>query len=273
MYWRRQIPVATLTVTLLLLASCAGDPVSATDRDADGADAEVEQLQVSVLERYPSDPDGFTQGLELHDDLLYESTGQYGQSDVRVVDPETGEVLTQVDLPAEFFGEGLTIVGDQVWQLTWQEHTAFVRDQETLAEQERFEYSGEGWGLCYDADRDRLVMSDGSPELFFRDPETFEVTGSNTITRAGEPQPMINELECVGDHVWANIWLTDEIVRIDPEQGVVEAVVDASELLTQEEQDGADVLNGIAAVPDSDTFLITGKLWPWVFEVRFVPAG
>ncbi|QSB14060.1 glutaminyl-peptide cyclotransferase [Natronosporangium hydrolyticum] len=253
-----------------LLAGCTNEVGTADDA---GDPEPVAQLTVTVLERYPTDPAAFTQGLELFDGQLYESTGQYGESDIRISDLETGEVVQLEPLPAEFFGEGLTIVDDSVWQLTWQEGVAFRWDRDTLVEQEQVSYDGEGWGLCHDPERDRLVMSDGSAELTFRDPETFEPTGSVEITRDGEPQPMINELECVGDQVWANIWLTDEIVRIDPARGVVEAVVDASGLLTEEEGVGADVLNGIAAIPDTDTFLITGKLWPWLFEVRFDPAG
>lgn len=272
MRWRRTSTASTIVITALLwslLAGCTnGIETPGTQADSDS----VTQLRVTVLERYPTDPAAFTQGLELSDGLLYESTGQYGESDVRVVEVQTGEVLQLEPLAPEFFGEGLTVVDDSVWQLTWREGVAFRWDRETLTELARVNYEGEGWGLCHDPERDRLVMSDGSAELTFRDPESFDLIGSVEITRSGEPQPMINELECVGDQVWANIWLTDEIVRIDPERGVVDAVVDATGLLTSEEQNGADVLNGIAAIPDTDTFFITGKLWPWVFEVAFEPA-
>lgn len=254
-----------------LLASCGSPALPAA-----GA---VTPLQVEVLARYPHDTAAFTQGLEVHQGLLYESTGRYGQSEVRIVEPETGQVRAREALPDTAFGEGLTIVDDQIWQLTFQEEVAFLRDRATLAERDRVAYSGEGWGVCHDPGRDRLVMSDGTPELTFRDPETFDPIGSVTVTRDGEPLEEINELECVAGDVWANVWQTDEIVRIDPESGAVEAVVDASGLLTPEEQTGADVLNGIAVRPGLGgagggdlTFLITGKLWPWVFEVRFVPA-
>jgi glutaminyl-peptide cyclotransferase len=266
MRWLRSLSVLTAVVLTALLPGCAAPgatPVAA---------AGVSQLRVEVLQRYPHDPEAFTQGLELHDGLLYESTGLYGRSDVRVVEFETGEVRQQADLPAEFFGEGLTIVDDRVWQLTWKENVAVGHDRATLTEQERADYDGEGWGLCHDPDGDRLVMSDGSAELTFRDPATFTPLGSVTVTRDGAPLTMLNELECVGDHVWANIWQTDEIVRIDPATGQVDAVVDAVGLLTERERAGADVLNGIAAVPGTDTFLITGKLWPTMFLVRFIPA-
>lgn len=270
-------PAAALA---LLLAGCAGaeaDPAT-PDGAPDAATGEVTPLVVEVIERYPHDPAAFTQGLEIHEGVLYESTGLYGQSDVRTVDQQTGEVIERVALPETAFGEGLTLVDDEIWQITWQEQIAFHRDATTLAEVEQASYTGEGWGICHDQGGGRLVMSNGSDELTFRDPVTFEPTGTVAVTRGGQPQTMINELECVGGKVWANIWQTDEIIRIDPATGVVEAVVDAAGLLTPEEGHSADVLNGIAAVPDlstqngSGTFLITGKLWPWLFLVRFVPA-
>jgi glutamine cyclotransferase len=231
----------------------------------------LRSLRVEVIATYPHDPRAFTQGLELHDGLLYESTGWYGRSDVRAVNPETGEVIRRVALPALAFGEGLTIVGDRIWQLTWQEGYAFLRDRATLAELARIPYSGEAWGLCHDAGAGRLVMSDGTAQLTFRDPATFEVVGSVTVTRDGVPLRRVNELEWVDGQVWANVWPTDEIVRIDPGTGAVGAVVDASGLLPEPERAAADVLNGIAAVPGTDTFLITGKMWPRLFLVRFVP--
>lgn len=165
------------------------------------------------------------------------------------------------------------MVGDRIWQLTWLEGTAIEWDRQQLTERSRVSYSGEGWGICYDQPRQRLVMSDGSATLTFRDPDTFEPTGSITVTRGGSSQRMLNELECVGDHVYANVWQTDEIVRIDLATGRVDAVVDASGLLPDHQRRAADVLNGIAAVPGTDTFLITGKLWPSAFTVKFVPAG
>ncbi|HEY8452682.1 MAG: glutaminyl-peptide cyclotransferase [Micromonosporaceae bacterium] len=233
----------------------------------------VQRLRVEVLATYPHDPDAFTQGLEWHDGRLYESTGLYGFSDVRVSDIETGTVRRQVPLPEEVFGEGMTIVGDRIWQLTWREQVAFQRDRETLAETGRATYEGEGWGLCYDERSDRLVMSDGTPRLTFRDPETFAPLDSVMVRLGTDLVEMINELECVDGEVWANLWQTDQIVRIDPVTGQVEAIVDASGLLPEEQRAQADVLNGIAAVPGTDTFLITGKLWPTMFLVRFVTAG
>lgn len=234
--------------------------------------AEPEQLRVEVLETLPHDTDAFTQGLEIVDGVLYEGTGQSGRSYVSATDFATGEELARVDLPAPLFGEGITVTDSSLWQLTWTDGVAFERDPVTLEERRTVEYEGEGWGLCHQAEQDRLVMSDGSSELTFRDPETFEAIGSVEVTAAGEPVTNLNELECVDGVVYANVWLTDEIVRIDPETGEVTGEIDASGLLTDEEAQAADVLNGIARVPGCDSFLITGKLWPHMFRVEFVPA-
>ena len=218
----------------------------------------------------PHDRSSFTQGLELADGTLYEGTGGHGRSALRALDPGTGRVLREERLPAALFGEGITVVDDRIWQITWEEGVAIERDRASLRELRRVRYPGEGWGLCRDGSR--LVMSDGSDRLSFRDPATFAPLGQIAVTLEGRPVPEINELECTGGQVWANVWGGDEIVRIDPATGQVTAVVDASGLLTQEEQRGADVLNGIAAVPGTDEFLLTGKYWPHLFLVRFAPS-
>ncbi|MFV2017831.1 glutaminyl-peptide cyclotransferase [Micromonospora sp. LOL_023] len=235
--------------------------------------APVQRLRVEVLERYPHDTAAFTQGLELHDGDLYEATGQYGESELRIVDLDSGEVRRRVSLPDADFGEGVTVLDSQVWQITWREGVAYQRDPDTLAEVRKVSYDGEGWGVCHDEGTDRLVMSDGTDQLTFRDPESFTETGSVQVSIDGAPLTELNELECVGDEVWANVWRTDRIVRIDPASGRVVAEVDAAGLLSDDERAGADVLNGIAAVPGSDEFLITGKYWPTLFRVRFVPAS
>lgn len=176
----------------------------------------------------------------------------------------------EVRLPADLFGEGITVIGDRIWQLTWQEGIAVQRDRATLREVNRVSYQGEGWGLCYDGSR--LVASDGSSSLTFRDPHTFAPLGQVRVTVAGQPVDQLNELECADGQVWANVWQTDWILRIDPASGQVTGVVDASGLLTPRERARADVLNGIAAVPGTDEFLLTGKYWPHTYRVRFVPA-
>ncbi|MPZ15299.1 MAG: glutaminyl-peptide cyclotransferase [Chloroflexi bacterium] len=228
----------------------------------------TQRLRAEVLSILPHDASAFTQGLLMHEGLLYESTGLHGQSSLRAVDRESGNVLQIVDLEPKLFGEGLAQVADRLIQLTWQEGVALVYDLASLQRVSAFSYAGEGWGLCYDGKQ--LVMSDGSSTLSFRDPDSFEVRRTVTVKLDGLPLDRLNELECVGDDVYANVWLTDTIVRIEAQSGRVEAVIDASGLLSPVERRGVDVLNGIAYDPQSQTFLVTGKLWPSLFEVHFV---
>ena len=223
--------------------------------------------EVFVLEALPHDASAFTQGLVLHDGVFYESTGLYGSSTVRIVDPETGEVLASVSLDDRYFGEGLEVVGSRVVQLTWKEQTAFVWEVGTLEPLGTYSYDGEGWGLC--AFEDRFVMSDGSSTLTFRDLNTFEVTGKVEVFSSGRPVDRLNELECVGDLVYANVWFSDEIMVIAADSGDVVARVDASSLRGElSTTEGIDVLNGIAHDPERGVFYLTGKLWPEIFEVR-----
>lgn len=229
-----------------------------------------ERLQVRVVRRYPHATDAFTQGLLWHDGHLYESTGRRGHSALRRVDLETGRVLEERSLEPRLFGEGLARVGDRLFQLTWTSGEAHVWTVAGFQHLARFEYRGEGWGLCYDGEH--LIMSDGSDRLVFRDPETFTARRAVRVREAGRPVGDLNELECVDGAVWANIWQTDRIVRVDPRDGRVTATVDASGLLTAEERWGVDVLNGIAWIPERRRFVITGKLWPHLFEVEFVSA-
>jgi glutaminyl-peptide cyclotransferase len=228
-------------------------------------------LHAQILQVLPHDPTAFTEGLELVDGKLYEGTGLKGRSALRVLDPATGAVQRQIALPAELFGEGITAVGPTVWQLTFTEGIAIQRDRATLAELRRVGYQGEGWGLCLDTTANRLVMSDGTDRLTFRDPQTFQPTGEIRVTSDGGPVRRINELECAHGAVFANIWQTDIAVRIDPATGRVGADIDLSGLLSAPERAHADVLNGIAAIPGTDEFLVTGKYWPKMFRVRFVP--
>lgn len=230
----------------------------------------VERLRVEVIESFPHARDAFTQGLVYEEGVLYESTGLYGESTVRRVDLETGMVEKRVDLAAEYFGEGLARVDDRLIQITWREGTAFVYDRETFEEIERFSYEGEGWGLDFDGQR--LLMTNGSAEIQYRDAATFELLGSVTARLNGRPLARLNEIEYVKGDLYANVFMTEQLVRIDPLSGEVEAVIDARGLLTAEEREGADVLNGIAYDEDSGTFLITGKKWPRMFRVRFVPV-
>ncbi len=229
----------------------------------------VLQLQPVVLATYEHDPTAFTQGLLYHDGKLYESTGLYGASTLREVDPESGEVLRSRNLAPERFGEGLALVGQRLVQLTWRAREGYIYDLQSLERTGAFQYPTEGWGLCYDGQA--LVLSDGTDRLYRLDPDTFEVLDSLAVSIGGVPIDNLNELECVGEDVYANVWQTDTILRIDGDTGQVEAKIDASGLLSPDEANQADVLNGIARIPESESFLITGKHWPKMFEVRFVP--
>ncbi|GGP86546.1 glutaminyl-peptide cyclotransferase [Streptomyces melanogenes] len=224
---------------------------------------------MKVLETLPHDPHSFTQGLEMAGAVLYESTGLVGQSTVQAGPPGAAPAV-RATLPQPLFGEGITVVGAKLWQLTWRDGIAIERDGVTLAELRRVPYRGEGWGVCYQSGRDRLVMSNGSARLTFRDRNSFAEIGGATVSAAGHPVAQLNELECVGDTVYANVWLTDRIVRIDSETGAVTGVVDASGLLPAVERGHAGPLNGIAGIPGTRQFILTGKLWPKEFRVEFV---
>jgi glutamine cyclotransferase len=233
------------------------------------------QYSYEVINRFPHDTGAFTQGLvyarEEERDLLYESTGLYGRSSLRRVDLTTGEVLQQRNLESRYFGEGLALRGDRLYQLTWRSGTGFIYDRATFEPVDEFSYSTEGWGLAEDGER--LILSDGSSRLYFLDPESLGVTGQITVTSRGQPVTRLNELEVIDGLVWANVWLTDRVVIIDPAHGWVVGEVDFAGLLTPGEASPADVLNGIAYDPAGQRIFVTGKLWPWLFEVAVVPAG
>lgn len=237
-------------------------------------DIEAERLTVAVTRTLPHDITAFTQGLEISGDELFESTGRNGMSYVRVTDLDSGAVLRRADLSDEYFGEGITVTDDIAWQITWREGVAFARDPETLEEIRRVDYDGEGWGLCHSAETG-MVMSDGTSALTFRDPSTFDVVSTTEVTLDGQPLTNLNELECAADgSVYANVWQTFDIARIDPRSGAVTAMIDATPLwesIPPGQRPGADVLNGIAQIPGTDRFLVTGKLWPTMFDVRFRP--
>lgn len=229
------------------------------------------RLRVEVVATYPHDPRAYTQGLLEKDGALYESTGLYGASSVRRVELASGKVQAETRLSAGLFGEGLALVGGNLVQLTWQEGKALLWDAATFRTLGELRYEGEGWGLCFDGRR--LVMSDGSDLLTFRDPETFAELGRVQVKREGVPVDRLNELECVGGEIYANRWQLEEIVRLDPGSGQVTATIDAAGLLRGEERARVDVLNGIAYRALTGTFLLTGKFWPKLFEVKFVPAS
>ncbi|UCF35702.1 MAG: glutaminyl-peptide cyclotransferase [Acidobacteriota bacterium] len=231
----------------------------------------VEALQVEVLAEYPHDVQAFTQGLLWHDGHLFESTGLTGRSSLRMVVLETGEVVRRVDLPGSLFGEGLALVEDRLIQLTWLAGKALYYDLETFEEFGTSSYLGQGWGLTYGDTF--LIMSDGSNQLTFRDPASFAIWQRVPVTLNGSPVRRLNELEWVDGQVYANIWQESEIVRINPQSGEVTAVIDTSALPYQPQNPADDSLNGIAYLPERETFLLTGKKWPKIFEVRFIPTA
>ncbi len=222
-----------------------------------------------VIRSYPHDRRAFTQGLQFHDGQLYESTGQHGASSLRRVELKTGRVLQRVNLPDRYFGEGIAIVTNRIHMLTWRAGVGFIFDLDTLRRVGQFTYAGEGWGLAYDGEH--LIMSDGSHRLRFLSPDTFDVMRVVDVTADGAPVERLNELAWIEGEIWANVWKTDRIARIDPESGRVRAWIDLTGILRPEYVTGpVDVLNGIAYDEETGRIFVTGKLWPRLFEIRVV---
>ena len=221
-----------------------------------------------IVQVYPHDAKAFTQGLQYVDGVLYEGTGQVGQSSIRKVELATGKVLQNRDLPAPHFGEGITVWKNDLIELTWQTHVAFVYDRATFQPKKQFTYPGEGWGLTQNATS--LIMSDGSDELRILDPVTFSERRRIKVTAAGTPLRNLNELEYVKGEVFANVWQTDYIARVAFETGKVNAYIDLRGLLTPAERAKTDVLNGIAYDTEHDRLFVTGKWWPKLFEIKVI---
>lgn len=225
-----------------------------------------------VVAQYPHDRAAYTQGLVYNPDgTFYEGTGLYGESTLRLVEAETGEVLRSVPLDDDQFGEGVAVIRDRIYQLTWQTGTAFVYDRETFDPLGTFTYDTEGWGLTTDGER--LIMSDGSSRIVFRDPETFAATGAIDVRDGKLPVSNLNELELIDGEIWANVYQTNRIARIDPASGDVIGWIDLTGLLDRNDpaNEGAEVLNGIAWDQETGRIFVTGKLWPSLFEIRLVP--
>ncbi|HUR33373.1 MAG TPA: glutaminyl-peptide cyclotransferase [Vicinamibacterales bacterium] len=220
----------------------------------------------TVVHTYPHDRDAFTQGLQVVDGVFYEGTGLNGRSSIRKVKIDTGEVLQKREVSAQYFGEGITVRGNELFQLTWQSGVALVYDTATFTPKRQHKYRGEGWGLTQD--KASLIMSDGTEFLRYLDPATFAEKRRVRVTAAGAALKNLNELEYVKGEVFANVWQTDYVARVDPATGKVNGYIDFRGLLTPREREGTDVMNGIAYDEASDRLFITGKLWPRVFEVR-----
>jgi glutamine cyclotransferase len=242
---------------------------AARQRAAAARDVRLYGYQIQRV--FPHDPRAFTQGLQYVDGFLYEGTGQHGQSSIRKVRLETGEVLQKRDIPVEHFGEGITVWKNDLIELTWQSHVAFVYDRRTFETKKQFSYPGEGWGLTHDGTD--LIMSDGTNQLRRLDPVTFTEKGRITVTAAGVPLRNLNELEFVKGEIFANIWMTDQVARIAPDTGRVTGLLDLTGLLTASERARTDVLNGIAYDAEHDRLFVTGKWWPKLFEIKVVKAA
>jgi glutaminyl-peptide cyclotransferase len=251
----------TLTVAIALIACGCGGTASRGG---------VPEYGYEIVHAYPHDPEAFTEGLFYQDGFLYESTGLEGQSSIRKVKPETGEVVQRHELPPQYFGEGIVRWKDKLIQLTYKAQVGFVFDAAGFNLLREFNYPGEGWAMTHDGRR--ILMSDGTPQIRFWDPETLREQGRLTVSENGAPLPNVNELEWIEGEVWANVWLTDRIVRIDPASGAVVGSIDLSGLLSAADRatHQPDVLNGIAYDAQGKRVFVTGKKWPKLFEIRVV---
>jgi len=248
------VPVAAILSLMLFAPAACSAPVQ----------------KARVVRSYPHDPAAFTQGLVFAGGRLYESTGLRGHSSLRMVSLETGRPEQEVAVPGEYFAEGLTAWGSTLIQLTWQEHVAFVYDRFSFRQLRTMSYPWEGWGLT--SDGHSLILSDGSSTLRFLDPETMKPRRSITVTDRGARIDKLNELEYIKGEIYANVWYSDRIARIDPGTGKVIAWIDLSGLLPDSERGSSGaVLNGIAYDPAHDRLFVTGKLWPRLFEIQVTP--
>lgn len=229
--------------------------------------AKVKEYRVEVVATYSHDTEAYTQGLFFYDGKMYESTGQYGSSSLRIVDPLTGEVLQRANFSKKYFMEGSVVFGGQLYLLTWTNRVAYIYDCETLEYVATYSYPREGWGLTTDGKS--LIASDGSANLYFMD-KKFAQEKKVTVKMDGHPVRFLNELEYIDGKIWANVYTTDLIVIINPKTGEVEATVDASGLLSTSERAGADVLNGIAYNSMDGRIYLTGKYWPYLYQIKLV---
>jgi glutamine cyclotransferase len=226
-----------------------------------------------VVASYPHDHEAWTQGLFWHNGSLYEGTGQEGKSAIREVNLTTGGIKRETRMGDEYFGEGIALVGNRIYQLTWQNKKGFIYDLNTFKQVGEFSYQHEGWGLTYNGTH--LILSDGTATLRFLNPSTMAVVKTLVVRNNGSPVDSLNELEMVKGELWANIWTQDSIARIDPNTGTVNGWVVLKGLLPESERNRygyIDVLNGIAYDPEGDRLFVTGKLWPRLYEIKLVPV-
>jgi glutaminyl-peptide cyclotransferase len=265
----------------LLVGAIAAVVAAACGGDAPAAEGGASPLTVrprtpeyvaDVVRAFTHDTSAFTQGLQFVDGVLYEGTGEVGTSSIRRVRLETGEVQQRRDVPAPYFGEGIVVFGDALYQLTWKNGVAFVYDKQSFAPRREFRYDGEGWGLT--SDGTQLFMSDGSATIRVLDPQTFGVLRTIAVNENGSPVRNLNELEWVKGELWANVWTTDRIARIDPQSGAVVGWINLTGLLPASLRHGnEDVLNGIAYDAATDRIFLTGKRWARLFEITLRRAN
>ena len=258
-------------VAALLLFGCSRNPpVDGAHSAVPDSIRGVSNYTFEIVKVYPHDPNAFTQGLVFQDGIFLESTGLRAQSSLRKVELETGRVLQRVDVPIQYFAEGLAVLNGKAYQLTWQEQTMFVYNANTLFLESQFSYQGEGWGLTTDGTQ--LIMSDGTDELRFIDPRDFQEKRRIKVRLNGTAVDKLNELEYVKGEIFANVWKTDWVARIAPETGAVTGIIDFRGILPEKDRDTqTDVFNGIAYDAATDRLFVTGKRWPKVFEVRLRP--
>ena len=279
---RRHRTMVLVLAWAFLLAGCgqgvdAGDGGGAGDHHAaqptaSSAACQARACSFEVVNSWPHDPGAYTQGLVYYDGRLFESTGLNGRSSLREVELATGSVLRRVDLPEVYFAEGMTIFGDRIYQLTWQSRKGFVYDLRSFQLLSEFAYEGEGWGLTHDGRH--LIMSDGTSRIRFLDPGSLAVLRTVDVLDNGQPVTRLNELEYVRGEIYANVWQTDRIARIDPQTGAVLGWIDLTGLLRPEDQTPtAEVLNGIAYDAAHDRLFVTGKFWPRLYQIRLKPMG
>ncbi len=254
------------------MATAQEQPRTPPPPDGSQAPAEVVHYGYNVVRSYPHDRQAFTQGLVYENGVLYEGTGLRGRSAIFQRDLKTGETLKMLRLPEKYFGEGITLFGDKLIQLTWQSKTGFVYSKDAFTPRGQFHYATEGWGITNDGKR--LLYSDGTATLHWLDPNTFAETGRIEVRDRNRPVRHLNELEFIDGLIYANIWPTDRIAIIDPQTGRVSGWLDLTGLYTPPASEQSDaVLNGIAWLPESKHLLVTGKLWPKLYEIELVPES
>jgi len=269
--------IFSVTVTIFVIACSACQLASRPQEAGERRSAErmkspvgMQSFTYEIIKTYPHDPEAYTQGLVFHEEALFESTGLNGRSSIRKVELLTGKVLKKVDVAPQFFGEGLALLNGRAYQLTWQSQRGFIYDLTEFGLINTFSYTGEGWGLTHDGRS--LIMSDGTPQIRFLNPDTFAVERVINVTDGSIPISQINELEYIKGEIYANIYMTDRIARIDPQSGKLTAWINLTGLLSPEDrQRPVDVLNGIAYDAARDRLFVTGKYWPKLFEIKLKP--